>query len=141
MRQLQLCIGATFTTEIQQIDIDRARDIALMVAFSSEVALNFLQRFKKHVSRFLEPDLNNRVVKILRARFAIERRGFVNRRLHRWLRDAIECPNSIARTLKIREPIPQIRSKCNRRSHAEIPCRDRSAACKSKKQPTRLPVQ
>src|SRR5438477_12658457 len=95
MRQLQLCIGATFTTEIQQIEIDRARDIALMVAFSSEVALNFLQRFKKRVSRFLEPNLNNRVVKILRARSAIERRGFINRCLHRWLRDAIDGPNSI----------------------------------------------
>src|SRR5205823_1144643 len=78
-------------------------------------------------------NLNNRVVKIWRAWFAIDRRGFVNRRLHRWLRDAIDCPNSIARTLKIREPIPQVRPKRNRGSHAEIPCRDRSAACKSKK--------
>src|SRR5882724_7576261 len=99
MRQLQLCIGATFTTEIQQIEIDRARDIALMVAFSSEGLLNFLQRFKKRVSRFLEPNLNHRVVKISRARFAIDRRGFINRRLHRWLRYAIECPNLIARSL------------------------------------------
>jgi hypothetical protein len=50
-----------------------------MIAFSSEGVLNFLQRFKKSVSRFLEPNLNNRIVKILRARFAIDRRGLVNR--------------------------------------------------------------
>src|SRR6266403_4655903 len=132
MGQLQLTRLDHQLAEIEEIEVDGAGNISRVGARSSE---HFFDR-RQSAQQFLRlpgiSKFDNGVQEFRRAFFATDWIGFVNGRGAKWRKDAAECRDILARIAQVREPLTEIRTKRDARSHC-ISCSGRRVACKTLK--------
>src|SRR5919106_2612991 len=117
MRQLQSFVGDSLVSAIEQIDINRSRNVLWMIPFAAQRLLDLNQLFKqtRRIAFILKFD--DRIQKFSGSRFATDCFSLVSRRgKNRWpyIR---EIENRLSRCAQILKSIANIRAERDCGSH------------------------